>query len=70
MLRKRISPLLAEENFSGGLMVLSEITPAVNNFFDKILVMDKKEEIKLNRLALLKEIWSTASAFADFSKLS
>jgi glycyl-tRNA synthetase beta chain len=70
LLRERISPLLGEENYLDGLMALSEITPAVNNFFDKILVMDKKEEIKSNRLALLKEIWSTASLFVDFSKLS
>ncbi len=70
LLRDRISPLLGEENFFAGLMVLSEMTPSVNNFFDKVLVMDKKEEIKLNRLALLKEIWSAASSFADFSKLS
>lgn len=70
LLRERISPLLGEENYLGGLMVLSEITPAVNNFFDKILVMDKDEDIKSNRLALLKEIWSTALLFADFSKLS
>jgi len=70
LLRERISPLLGEENYLGGLKVLSEITPAVNNFFDKILVMDKDEDIKSNRLALLKEIWSTALLFADFSKLS
>jgi len=31
--------------------------------------MDKKEEIKFNRLALLKDIWTTASKIADFSKL-
>jgi glycyl-tRNA synthetase beta chain len=70
LLRERILPLLSEENFLGGLKVLSEITPSINNFFDKILVMDKKEEIKSNRLSLLKEIWSTASLFADFSRLS
>lgn len=70
LLRERIAPLIGEENYLGGLMVLSEITPAVNNFFDKILVMDKDEDIKSNRLALLKEIWSTAVLFADFSKLS
>ena len=70
LLRERIAPLLKEENYLSGLMVLSGITPAVNNFFDKILVMDKDEDIKSNRLALLKEIWSTALLFADLSKLS
>jgi len=70
LLRERISPLLAEENYLDGLMALSGITPAVNSFFDKILVMDKDQDIKSNRLALLKEIWSTALFFSDFSKLS
>ncbi len=69
-LREDISKLLAEGNYLGGLTALSGITPAVNNFFDKILVMDKDEKIKSNRLALLKEIWTTASSFADFSKLA
>jgi glycyl-tRNA synthetase beta chain len=50
--------------------VFSGITSAINDFFDKVLVMDKQEEIKLNRLALLKEIWAAASQLADFSKLS
>jgi glycyl-tRNA synthetase beta chain len=45
------------------------VTP-VNNFFDKVLVMDKNEEIKQNRLALLKAIWTVALTMADFSKLS
>ncbi len=70
LLREKIAPLLAQENYLDGLMKLSEITQAINNFFDKILVMDKREDIKSNRLTLLKEIWTTASLFADFSKLS
>jgi glycyl-tRNA synthetase beta chain len=69
-LRERIEPLLKEDSFSAALLVLSEITPAVNLFFDRVLVMDKQEEIRINRLSLLKEIWTTASAIADFSKLS
>lgn len=70
MLREKVAPLLGQENFLDGLMMLSEITPAINNFFDRILVMDKREDIKSNRLTLLKEIWTMASLFADFSKLS
>jgi len=31
--------------------------------------MDKREEIRTNRLALLKDIWETVSALADFSKI-
>jgi glycyl-tRNA synthetase beta chain len=68
--RERLSIQVGQEKFSECFMVLSEITAPVNSFFDKVLVMDKQEEIKLNRLALLKEIWTAASGLADFSKLS
>ncbi len=69
-LRERTSALIEKEQFAECLAVFSGITSAVNGFFDKVLVMDKQEEIKLNRLALLKEIWAAASLLADFSKLS
>jgi glycyl-tRNA synthetase beta chain len=68
-LRERMSPLVAEERFFDALLVLSGITPAVNTFFDKVLVMDKREEVRTNRLSLLHEIWKTALPLGDFSKI-
>jgi glycyl-tRNA synthetase beta chain len=68
--RQRITSLIAEEKYFDGLTTLSEMTSPVNRFFDKVLVMDKQEEIKANRLSLLKEIRTTALLFADFSKLT
>ncbi len=63
------SGLLTGKRFYDALMLMTRLTEPVNNFFDKVLVMDKREEIRLNRLALLKEIWTVVSAIADFSKL-
>ena len=68
-LRERISPLVAEERYLDALMIFSEITPPVNTFFDKVLVMDKREEVKTNRLSLLRQIWEVAFPLADFSKM-
>jgi glycyl-tRNA synthetase beta subunit len=31
--------------------------------------MDKREEIKQNRFALLREVWKIASTIADLSRL-
>lgn len=45
------------------------LVPFINGFFDNVLVMDKDERIKNNRLGLLNEISATASAVASFSKL-
>ncbi|OGW36382.1 MAG: glycine--tRNA ligase subunit beta [Nitrospirae bacterium RBG_13_39_12] len=49
--------------------LLSSLTDPVNHFFDQVLVMDKREEIRQNRFALLKEIWTMTSLIADFSRL-
>jgi len=68
-LRNQCMPLLDSENFSDGIRVFTQITPPINTFFDKVMVMDKQEEIKTNRLALLKGIWETLSLIADFSKI-
>jgi glycyl-tRNA synthetase beta chain len=70
MLSGKIKALVKEERFFDALATLSEITVPVNVFFDKVLVMDKQEEIKMNRLTLLRGIWTVAASVADFSKLS
>jgi len=67
---RELSVLLRQRKYYEALNLLSSLTGPINNFFDRTLVMDKREEIKLNRLALLKEIWSTLSEIADFSKIS
>jgi glycyl-tRNA synthetase beta chain len=41
----------------------------INNFFDKVLVMDRDENIKRNRLALLQELVQLLKSVADLSKL-
>lgn len=61
--------LLGEKRYNDAINLLTSLTDPVNQFFDRVLVMDKREEIKQNRLALLEEVWKTASNIADFSKL-
>ncbi|UCE78291.1 MAG: glycine--tRNA ligase subunit beta [Nitrospiraceae bacterium] len=58
-----------KEDYAKGLLTLSLLTTPVNTFFDKVLVMDKQEKIKINRLSLLTDIWTHALLIADFSKL-
>jgi len=41
----------------------------VNEFFDKVLVMDEDQFLRENRLGLLQRVSKLASAVADFSKL-
>jgi glycyl-tRNA synthetase beta chain len=65
-----IKGLLKGNQIYNSLELLLSLTAPINAFFDGVLVMDKNEEIKLNRLSLLNEIWKTVSMIADFSKLS
>ena len=48
---------------------LSKAVCAIDEFFDKVLVMDKDEKVKENRLALLYSIKKKFDKIADFSKL-
>lgn len=67
-MKTALAPLLERADFPAALKEILLITPAINSFFDKVLVMDKNEEIKINRLSLLREIWETVAPVADFSK--
>lgn len=48
---------------------LSNLEPAISKFFDDVLVMDKDENIKQNRINLLSEIKVEFEKIADFSKI-
>ena len=60
-------------NFDGDyikyLNDLTNINTAVSKFFDDVLVMDKDEKIKNNRLALLKSLKNKYIILTDFSKM-
>jgi glycyl-tRNA synthetase beta chain len=51
------------------LEVMAEIKPAVDDFFDQVMVMDENEAIRTNRLALLTGIAALFTRIADFSRL-
>ena len=63
--------LSVNENFQYGayLESLMAINPAVEKFFDEVLVMDKDENVKKNRQSLLTLLKKKYEKLADFSKL-
>lgn len=67
--KPNLSVFLAEKKYYDAIDLLSSLTDPINQFFDHVLVMDKREEIKQNRFALLREVWKTASTIADLSRL-
>lgn len=56
-------------DFEGSLEALKNLSAPIDKFFDKVMVMDKDESIKKNRLALMKEIDELLKSICDFSKL-
>jgi glycyl-tRNA synthetase beta chain len=48
---------------------ISELRPAVDLFFDKVLVMAEDENVRRNRVALLGGLLKEFSTIADFSEL-
>lgn len=67
---KEVHSFLKEHQYFSALITLKDLKDPINMFFDKVLVMDKKEELKFNRLSLIKEIQRLIQQIADFSKLS
>jgi glycyl-tRNA synthetase beta chain len=45
------------------------LNPTVSKFFDDVLVMDKDENVKKNRIALLTLLKSKYDYLTDFSKV-
>ena len=48
---------------------LAVLQPAIDRFFDDVLVMAKESEVRENRLALLNRIAQRIYAVADLTKL-
>jgi glycyl-tRNA synthetase beta chain len=58
-----------EKKYRKALEKISELRPAVDFFFDKVLVMAEENEIRRNRIALLGSLLKEFSTIADFSEL-
>jgi glycyl-tRNA synthetase beta chain len=57
------------ESYVDYLQQLISLNSKIDNFFEKVLVMDKDEAVKNNRIALLTVIRRYYEKIADFSKI-
>ncbi len=69
-LRGSLYPFLDRGDYQSALDSLKRLTKPINEFFNHVLVMDKDDRIKQNRLAILKELDDVSIKVADFSKLA
>ncbi|HUI43259.1 MAG TPA: glycine--tRNA ligase subunit beta [Terriglobia bacterium] len=66
--RAELDAFEASANYAGAFHRLAKLRPAVDRFFDKVMVMDEDVVLRANRLRLLADL--NALAFTRFADLS
>jgi glycyl-tRNA synthetase beta chain len=64
-----VSGCLVQSDFAGALESMAQLKPMIDAFFDSVLVMDKEDSVRRNRLALLTRTRGLFSRVADFGKI-
>jgi glycyl-tRNA synthetase beta chain len=64
-----VESLIEGQDYVGAIDALADLAAPINAFFDAVMVMDKNEKIKNNRLGLLKSVDVLLGKVADFSKI-
>ncbi len=68
-LRGTVSAATARRDYAGALTELAALRPAVDAFFDQVMVMDEDPRLRANRLALLSQMRELFAGVADLSRL-
>jgi len=67
---KVTAELMAQRAYSMTLEALAALRAPIDEFFDKVLVMDENSDLRENRLRLLNRFVAVFGEFADFSRLA
>jgi len=67
--RASVRSKIASDNYAGALREITALKPAVDAFFDKVMVMTEDKALRTNRISLLRGIRALFNEVADFSKL-
>jgi glycyl-tRNA synthetase beta chain len=59
----------ATGDYQAALLEIAKLRPAVDKFFDKVMVMVDDDNLRANRLALLQTLVKEFSTIADFSEI-
>ena len=66
---KAVKDLSASRQYEPALLEVSRLRPAIDAFFDKVMVMVDDEALRANRLGLLQTLVREFSSIADFSEI-
>ena len=68
-LRDAVAEATTRREYTGALGHLAQLRPAVDAFFDQVMVMDEDPALRANRLGLLAQLQSLFAGVADLSRL-
>jgi glycyl-tRNA synthetase beta chain len=68
-LREAVAGDIARREYTSALGRLALLRPAVDTFFDKVMVMDENPQLRANRLSLLAQLRGLFTGIADLSRL-
>jgi glycyl-tRNA synthetase beta chain len=70
---KEIAPQIArlreQRNYSEALVLIATLRPTIDQFFDKVMVLDADEAVRGANLGLIAEVVRNFSTIADFSEI-
>lgn len=64
-----VNALRAARRYEHALLEISQLRPAIDAFFDKVMVMVEDESLRAQRLGLLQTLVREFSSIADFSEI-
>jgi glycyl-tRNA synthetase beta chain len=68
-LRESVATDTAEREYTRALGRVALLRPAVDTFFDQVMVMDENPQLRSNRLSLLAQLQALFTGIADLSRL-
>jgi glycyl-tRNA synthetase beta chain len=66
---KKVDTLRSARNYEPALSEIAKLRPAVDLFFDRVMVMVDDQSLRANRLAILETLTREFSTIADFSEM-
>lgn len=64
-----VEKMRVAHNYEAALLEIAKLRPAIDKFFDNVMVMVDESNLRANRLALLQSVVHEFSTIADFSEI-
>jgi glycyl-tRNA synthetase beta chain len=68
-LAPEVARLRQQRSYPGALALIATLRPAVDSFFDKVMILDPNPEIRGGHLELIASVLGSFSGIADFSEI-